>query len=80
MRSVFGAPDELFEEAKHPQETFQLLLPEPKAFWSFNISTSSKLRVYNFVNLVPRYQKIHTQDKFLYNSFSSKSIKNRSAN
>jgi len=32
MRSAFGAPDELFEEAKHPQETFQLLLPEPKAF------------------------------------------------
>lgn len=62
MRSVFGAPDELFEEAKHPQETFQLLLPVSQK--RSEVSTFPCVRnrkyvcVYNFVNLVPRYQKI----------------------
>jgi len=46
IRSAFGTGDELFEEAKHPQETFQLLLPEP-----FKVSICPKLQmcIFSFV-------------------------------
>jgi len=51
MRRAFGARDDSFEEAKHPQETFQSLLPEAKA--SRLALTFSRARncnsVYNFV-------------------------------